>query len=617
MAISAGKILAQSSSDVTPDDYPGTYDALKPEQKALVNDWMKRLSGTRRKTEDPETTYNNLPLSLRTTFMAVTHALISTTLTDAADRNLGSAIQLVKSVDSVQGAVPGARGDEQFRMYVKLRLGARELLDKTQEFQRIGDNTVYHAGYPICYRSLPSLPSIQVSATQDMTRADLDIDYRSSSFFKALLDGHLTADNSDVRAGQNFQTHVNRWQGLNDWWRSPFSVERISDTDARQVQQILPPDPRRAARDTAAEAVHDLLNTWLVEKKPEQVLSYFAPDSFYCVDLEHGEKVDHGMAKFKLLVAMQQANRLLGSPAQLADVSRAAGLGSATLRTKLVKQPYDRQFALYDVREDAAEQFNCANRVDRSRVSPKAAASKEFGKYYGAIFRLGGNEGSGGTTLATLWSRQSKKWRLISYDIDPVWGKYRATNNSVGRPPTAPAQFAWAPPEVVAAATKFLETWFVNRDVEHASAYVSSKCASCLKLGPYANEQPPAGDTQTQLKQAMRRVSVRSGSVLRLDRAIVAPQPSHEDLKIVKHANQHAFVLVAIPDYMASALDCSSRVSGQPVRYIGASGGKTYGDYYATGLRLAKAGEDSGVLWAVWAREGGTWKVVSYTVLTP
>ena len=47
------------------------------------------------------------------------------------------------------------------------------------------------------------------------------------------------------------------------------------------------------------------------------------------------------------------------------------------------------QFALYDVREDAAEQFKCENRLDASLISPKAATSKAFGKYYGAVFRLG------------------------------------------------------------------------------------------------------------------------------------------------------------------------------------------------------------------------------------
>ena len=47
------------------------------------------------------------------------------------------------------------------------------------------------------------------------------------------------------------------------------------------------------------------------------------------------------------------------------------------------------------------------------------------------------------------------------------------------------------------------------------------------------------------------------------------------------------------------------------------AGGKNYGKYYAMSFRLAKAGEDSGVLWAVWTQNGSAWKLTAYTVLTP
>ena len=89
------------------------------------------------------------------------------------------------------------------------------VLDKSREFRRTGDNTVYHKGYPICYRSRPGPPSIQVSATTDQIRAD--VDYRSSGFPKALVNGHLSSSNSDVRAGNNDETHNHRWLGLNNW----------------------------------------------------------------------------------------------------------------------------------------------------------------------------------------------------------------------------------------------------------------------------------------------------------------------------------------------------------------------------------------------------------------
>jgi hypothetical protein len=325
------------------------------------------------------------------------------------------------------------------------------------------------------------------------------------------------------------------------------------------------------------------------------------------------------MAKFKLLIAMQQANQLFGNPAQLGDISTAVPLGSTAARTKLVKQPYDQQFALYGVREDAAEQFRCWNRVDPTQISSKAAASKAYGKYYGAVFRLGPKSGPSGTTLVTLWAKEEKRWQLISYDVDPVWDEYRAPDTAKAPPPPAPTVYAEAPPEVVEAATKFLDAWFVKRDLDEASSYVSAKCAECVRLNPDPDAQQPgtAEDGPTQLKSALRRVTVTTGIAKHLDNAIVAAEPNHEDIKLVKHKNSKAFALASIPDYMASALDCSSRTAGEPVRFNASAGGKTYGKYYAMGLRLLKAREDSGALWAVWAQDGGGWKVVSYTVLTP
>jgi hypothetical protein len=46
--------------------------------------------------------------------------------------------------------------------------------------------------------------------------------YRSAKFPEALFNGHLTVANSDIRAIGNTQKHLQRWQGLTDWWQSLF-----------------------------------------------------------------------------------------------------------------------------------------------------------------------------------------------------------------------------------------------------------------------------------------------------------------------------------------------------------------------------------------------------------
>lgn len=78
------------------------------------------------------------------------------------------------------------------------------------------DNSVYHKGYPTNYRERSGVPSIQFSVALDGRRTDIDVDYRSSSFPVGLFNGHLTASNSDVRAGNNYDKHVNRWSGFNN-----------------------------------------------------------------------------------------------------------------------------------------------------------------------------------------------------------------------------------------------------------------------------------------------------------------------------------------------------------------------------------------------------------------
>ena len=119
------------------------------------------------------------------------------------------------------------------------------------------------------------------------------------------------------------------------------------------------------------------------------------------------------------------------------------------------------------------------------------------------------------------------------------------------------------------------------------------------------------------MKKAMQSVLDTTGTVKALEEAIVAPSPNHEDIKLVKHARSKAFALASIPDYMGDALDCAARTPGEPVSFKPSAGAKNYGKYYVMGFRLAKTGEDSGVLWAVWAQDGSAWKLTAYTVLTP
>jgi hypothetical protein len=208
-----------------PQRFGGAYSDLGERRQQLVGDWVARFTKVTGQNLDARSFYDDiLTLSTKTTFDAVTHALLTTPLTDASGQQFGDGLALVERVDSVKGEVSGASSDRQFRMYARLTPNAREMLNRSREFKRGIDNTVYHKGYPINYREQRGTPSIQVSVAMDGRLADIDVDYRSSSFPVGLFNGHLSAANSDVRAGDNAERHAGRWSGFQNWWRSFFGV---------------------------------------------------------------------------------------------------------------------------------------------------------------------------------------------------------------------------------------------------------------------------------------------------------------------------------------------------------------------------------------------------------
>ena len=105
-----------------------SYASLRPEQKQLVDDFIRRYNATTGSNLVPQEAYNNGRLSVRTTFDAVTHALLNAKITDATGKSLGRAIDLVEAVDEVLGEQSGVGGDRQFRLYVYLKPNAVDIL---------------------------------------------------------------------------------------------------------------------------------------------------------------------------------------------------------------------------------------------------------------------------------------------------------------------------------------------------------------------------------------------------------------------------------------------------------------------------------------------------------
>jgi hypothetical protein len=51
----------------------------------------------------------------------------------------------------------------------------------------------------------------------------------------SLFNGHLSAANSDVRAGDNAERHAGRWAGLQKWWSGFFGVSLARSPAAERV----------------------------------------------------------------------------------------------------------------------------------------------------------------------------------------------------------------------------------------------------------------------------------------------------------------------------------------------------------------------------------------------
>ena len=595
------------------DDFGGGYASLRPQQKRLVDDWFSRFSAVVKRPVGAAEGYDNLPLSAKTTFNAVTHALLMTKVTDDSGKSIAaSAIELVDKVDTVAGQILGARGDEQFRIYVQMKPGALDLLSQSKEFKRSDDNKVYHRGYPICFRTTGA-PSIQISLSRDASRADIDVDYRSAKFPAAFINGHLSAANSDVRVSDNDVRHNQQWAGLQNWWRNllglPFLEGRPAATNGRVIAQ----EPKRKDM-KPAEAVFDFLNSWLVEQKPDESVAYFAPEALACLELAKQPSADRGMAKFVLLQNMLAANARIGKVASLAEASE--GIAITGERLKPIEQPHRSEFLLYDVREDLAEEFKCANRLDSAEISPKAAKSKDFGKYVGALFRIQAKDRTG-NIVATLWRKDSGYWKLISYQIDPQLDRSRIPDAGVERAAVPSLEFVDGDKDMIKAASDFLTLWLVKKDSDKALRYVAPECLPCVNL--YRSDDTPAASGDDEARELLRRGMAKAAAAVAarsLDDAIVAPQPHHPDLKLVKHRHDNAFVIASIPEYMGDAAGCEHRNSdGNPDFRPGAATG--YGKYYACGFSLKESEADPAVLWIVWSKIHGSWKAVSYVLLTP
>jgi hypothetical protein len=606
----------QAGDAQKPSVIGGSYSNLDPRRQRLLNSWIARLSEVAGQPIDAEPFYDTkIHFSTRTTFEAVTHALMTTALTDESGARLGDGLDLIERVDTVKGQVQGVGGDHQFRMYALLQSDALATLERSREFKRGADNLIYHKGYPINFRAQGGTPSIQISIAEDRRNADVDVDYRGSSFPVALFNGHLTSSNSDVRAGNNYDRHVDRWSGFNNWWRSFFGIrlDRPPEEDTKSTIGL--PEAPKIGKKTVDLMVYEFLRTWLVDGNVMEAMAYVSDRSYACLAQEADDPAafDRGMAPFRILSRLKAAKDSIGPRQSLEGV--IAGVRVTNPELKVVVQPHHAQFVLYSVPDDVAATFDCESRqVGRGTARP----SRTYGTYYGSLFYAPGPGGAlagRGQTVALLWARVSGYWKIVSWYLEP-----EADDTPAPKSPAAMASPVRmkAEPDLVQSAKRFLESWLVRRDYDAAFKYMSAASYACYNQTRGADK--PAAATPEDAGRAIRAALERTGQVAgiarRLDGLIEAVDPVHPVIRLVEHADARVFSLFGLPDAFADVEGCATRNLAERLPPAGLSAA-AYGKAFGQTLRFRTRGGETPVLRLLWLKEGGAWRIAAFDIVTP
>jgi hypothetical protein len=384
---------------------------LAPAQRGLFDTFVKTYNSSRNTQYSSEEVFDRLTISEQTTFYGITHALMHSTLTDAQGAPLGTALDRVESIERIAGQYAGRSGDEQFRLYVKLKPDARAVLEKSKEFFKDHENTVYHVGYPHSYRQVGREPNIQMSMAEDGLSADIDVDYRASKTPQSMFNGHLTSANSDIRVGENSSKHGARWTGLITWWQAFGKLAQalpeqpdLLNLDRPDAPTPLPPDrPLGASPEKIEDAVQEFLTDWLVRRKFDEAIDFLSPRSYACLNLNEDSRsqaLDADGARRELRRIMEYASNKMGTHSNLTSV-----VGAFTPRDPkrvVIDHAFKREFLLTPLTEAQARPYLCDG----------ASAASTGGEYFGAVFQF---RIAGGGLFGLLWTREDGKWKMVSY----------------------------------------------------------------------------------------------------------------------------------------------------------------------------------------------------------
>jgi hypothetical protein len=599
-----GAVLSLAFSQATdPQRFGGTFETLRVEQQRLVAGWIAEFNQATGNSLVAEHAYNELSPSTRTTFEAVTHALLTTQLTAQDGTALGTGLDLVQLVEAVHGQLPDARGDRQFRLYVLLKPDALNRLYRSREFKRSRDNSVYHIGFPLNFRQQGGIPSMQISVIRTGRRADIDVDYRSSAALVALFNGHLTSANSDVRAGTNFQRHVSRWSGLQDWWQNLFGFFKPlpAETLTMAFGVNIPLRPRVRADRPISEAVYDHFASWFVDASPETALGYISVRAYACLaEFQTGESLESGLAAFRVLRHMRGGLEAYGQVTNLSDVIQGIGLYPKDSRP--VAHDHGQLFSLRQVPDSTARSMDCREQLRTTLADPLPYGGAEFHDYFATAMRMVQKQRGPETVLTQLWSKEGGDWKIVSWHIEHP---FVAAEPEVPEPaPAAPVVDAPAnryQPGIVRASNAFLRSWLVDRYYTDAAAYFAPRASFCAAIKEASSVQKFLASVGDALPRGPG-----------LSDLITAVPFGHPHLERVSHPEANAFLLTMVSSDLAPSLECEA---SPPGRASTMGEPRFDGTVYRTDFAVKNAEGEAGEVSLLWRLERKQWRIVAAEVV--
>jgi hypothetical protein len=298
---------------------------------------------------------------------------------------------------------------------------------------------------------------------------------------------------------------------------------------------------------------------------------------------------------------MESLNKAVGQVQSLDQIVVASKAALPDL--ELVKNPQPLLFTLAKVPKSFSAQFLC---TDPDVLDPRLQKRELFI----SVFQVKKAKAvSQERVVYLVWGKEANAWRIVAFEAGDVNAgpapKLRATVDS------QPASRVEGDPTAVAAIKDFYKTWFVNHQPRKALESFTNESIGCSRDLIEGAEKLPAAALKSRLLTGMQRASDWAAGKTDLADSVRSPDEPQRETRIVAHPDEKYFLLVEVSNQYGSQLVC-----GKPLPKIDQPGPLAYGEYYASAVQFQVEG-DPPVLWMLWKKIDGRWKVNYWQVVTP